>query len=56
MAESAPTRSPDRYRRAAEDTLQQLNWCMGYLHARGNTTVARALARNCGEIRRRMMR
>jgi hypothetical protein len=25
----------ERYRRASEDALQQLDWCIGYLHGSG---------------------
>ena len=45
-----------RYREAAEDALQQLNWCIGYLHGIGKTTVSRALARNRRFIRSELMR
>src|SRR6478735_2913261 len=34
----------DRYRRAAEDALQQLDWCIGYLHGIRNVRISRALA------------
>jgi hypothetical protein len=45
-----------RYRRAAEDTLQQLDWCIGYLHGIRKTKVAHALARNRSFIRSQLMR
>jgi hypothetical protein len=45
-----------RYRQAAEDTLQQLEWCIGYLHAIRKTSAARALARNRRSIRSQLMR
>jgi hypothetical protein len=41
----------ERYRRAAEDALQQLDWCIGYLHGIHKTRIARALSRNRGVIR-----
>ena len=41
----------ERYRRAAEDALQQLDWCIGYLHAIRKTQISRALARNRSHIR-----
>jgi hypothetical protein len=44
-----------RYRRAAEDALEQLNWCIGYLHGIGKPTVSRALARNRRFIRSELM-
>jgi hypothetical protein len=58
---SAPTSSrdeaePARYRRAAEDALQQLDWCIGYLHGTGKTKVSRVLARNRSVIRSELLR
>ncbi len=34
----------ERYRQAAEDALQQLDWCIGYLHGIRKVDVSRALA------------
>ncbi len=45
----------ERYRHAAEDALQQLDWCIGYLHGIRKTEISRALARNRSYIRRRLM-
>jgi len=45
-----------RYRRVAEYTLQQLEWCIGYLHAIHKTKEARVLARNRTVIRSRLIR
>ena len=45
----------ERYRRAAEDALQQLDWCIGYLHAIHKTQISRALARNRSHIRTHVM-
>ena len=45
----------DRYRQAAEDALQQLDWAIGYLHGIHKTDVSRALAKNRSFIRRRLM-
>jgi len=45
----------ERYRRAAEDALQQLDWCIGYLHGIRKVQVSRALSRNRSYIRRRLM-
>ena len=45
----------DRYRRAVEDTLQQLEWCIGYLHGIGKAKISRALARNRSDIRSELM-
>ena len=46
----------DQYRRAVDDTLQQLEWCIGYLHGIGETSVARAVARNRSVIRSQLKR
>jgi hypothetical protein len=46
----------ERYRRAAEDALQQLDWCIGYLHGIHKTPISRQLARNRSYIRRHLMR
>jgi len=45
----------ERYRRAAEDALQQLDWCIGYLHGIRKTRLSRALARNRSFIRTHLM-
>jgi hypothetical protein len=45
----------DRYRRAAEDALQQLDWAIGYLHGIRKTEISKALAKNRSFIRRRLM-
>ena len=45
----------ERYRRAAEDALQQLDWCIGYLHGIRKVQVSRALAKNRSYIRSRLM-
>ena len=44
-----------RYRRAAEDALQQLDWCIGYLHGIRKVDISRALARNRSQIRTQLM-
>ena len=41
----------ERYRRAAEDALQQLDWCIGYLHGLRKVEISRALAKNRAHIR-----
>ena len=46
----------ERYRQASEDTLQQLDWCIGYLHGTGKREVARSLARNRAYIRTHLLR
>jgi hypothetical protein len=45
----------DRYRRAAEDALQQLDWTIGYLHGIRKTQISRALAKNRSFIRQRLL-
>jgi hypothetical protein len=45
----------DRYRTAAEDALQQLDWAIGYLHGIRKTEISKALARNRTFIRRELM-
>jgi hypothetical protein len=46
----------ERYRRAAEETLNQLDWCISYLHRIRKPDIAQALERNRSTIRRRMGR
>jgi hypothetical protein len=46
----------DRYRTAAEDALQQLDWCIGYFAGSHKSAVARALSTNRAHIRRHLMR
>ena len=45
----------DRYREAAEDALQQLDWTIGYLHGIRKTEISSALAKNRSFIRSRLM-
>ncbi|MFL5911974.1 MAG: hypothetical protein ACJ768_15550 [Gaiellaceae bacterium] len=45
----------DRYRRAAEDALQQLDWAIGYLHGIRKTGISTALAKNRSFIRKQLM-
>ena len=45
----------DRYRRAAEVALQQLDWAIGYLHGIRKTDISKALAKNRSFIRKRLM-
>jgi hypothetical protein len=45
----------ERYRQAAEDALQQLDWCIGYLHGIRKTPISRQLARNRTYIRRHLL-
>jgi hypothetical protein len=46
----------ERYRSAAEDALQQLDWCIGYFTGSKQGDVARVLSANRGHIRREYMR
>jgi len=45
----------ERYRQAAEDALQQLDWCIGYLHGIRKMEISRALAKNRSYIRTRLL-
>ena len=45
----------ERYRRAAEDALQQLDWCIGYLHGLRKVEISRALAKNRSHIRTQLL-
>lgn len=45
----------ERYRQAAQDALEQLDWCIGYLHGIKKTGVASVLARNRRYIREHML-
>jgi hypothetical protein len=45
----------DRYRKAAEDALQQLDWAIGYLHGIRKTEISKALAKNRSHIRSSLM-
>jgi hypothetical protein len=44
-----------RYKQAAEDALQQLDWAIGYLHGIRKVEISRALAKNRSFIRRRLL-
>jgi hypothetical protein len=46
----------ERYRMAAENALQQLDWTIGYLHGIHKTSISRALANNRYYIKRSLMR
>ena len=43
-----------RYRLAAEETLNQIDWCVNYLHRIGKSRIAHAIHQNCMQIRRAM--
>ena len=43
-----------RYRRAAEETLDQVRWCIDYLYRIRKDRIAAAVEKNYRLIRRRM--
>jgi hypothetical protein len=45
----------ERYRATAEAALDQLDWCIAYLHRIRKSPIATALARNQSEIRKRLI-
>jgi hypothetical protein len=45
----------ERYRQAAEDALQQLDWCIGYLHGINKTSISKQLAKNRTYIKSNLM-
>ena len=55
-ADHPKEKEADRYRKAAEDALQQLDWAIGYLHGIRKTEISRALARNRSYIRTELMK
>ena len=46
----------ERYRKASEDTLQQLDWCIGYMCGTGRFAVARSLSKNRSFIRTHLLK
>ena len=50
-ADHPKEKEADRYRKAAEDALQQLDWVIGYLHGIRKLEISRALAKNRSHIR-----
>jgi hypothetical protein len=46
----------ERYRQASEDALQQLDWCIGYMHGSGKRGIAKALSHNRAYIRTQLMK
>ena len=45
----------DRYRQAATDALEQLDWCIGYLHGIHKTKISSQLAKNRAHIKRNLL-
>jgi hypothetical protein len=54
-ADHPKEKEADRYRKAAEDALQQLDWVIGYLHGIRKVEISRALAKNRSYIRTELM-
>ena len=46
----------ERYRRAAEDALQQLDWCIGYFTGCNKSRIAKSLGANRAHIRKNLRR
>ena len=51
---SARQAEAQRYRVAAESALDQLDWCVDYLHRIRKPAIAAAVASNRSEIRRQL--
>jgi hypothetical protein len=45
----------ERYRQAAQDALEQLDWCIGYLHGIHKNKISSQLAKNRASIKRNLM-
>jgi hypothetical protein len=52
--QNPPDADVDRYRQAAEETLDQLDWCVSYLYRIRKDAIAQVIDRNRSLIRRRM--
>jgi hypothetical protein len=50
----ARTEEIERYKRAAEETLDQLDWCVNYLYRIRKDRIAQAIQKNRRQIRQRM--
>jgi hypothetical protein len=46
----------DRYRQAAQDALEQLDWCIGYLHGIHKTKISTQLAKNRAYIKKTLLK
>jgi hypothetical protein len=46
----------ERYKQAAEEALEMLDWCIGYLVGTHKDKIASQLAQNRAHIRRDLMR
>ena len=49
-------REVDKYRTAAEDALQQLDWCIGYFTGANKPSLAKSLSANRSYIRRNLLK
>ena len=54
-AAQARNEEAERYKQAANDALQQLDWCIGYLVGMRKQKVASTIARNRAYIREQLM-
>jgi hypothetical protein len=54
MPQERPSDEAQRYREAAEQVLDQLDWCVSYLREIHKPEIARAIARNQRHIRDRL--
>ncbi len=55
MADKGRDEELERFRQAANDALEQLDWCIGYLHGIRKTAIAGVLSRNRQFIRQRLL-
>jgi hypothetical protein len=46
----------ERYKQAAHDALEMVDWCIGYLVGTRKDSIASRLAQNRAHIRRELMR
>jgi hypothetical protein len=52
---TVPADEMERYRQAAEDALQQLDWCIGYLVGIRKQHIAASLSKNRSYIRTQLL-
>ena len=52
----ADSEEVERYRQAADDALQQLDWCIGYFAGSHKGALARSLSANRSHIRTKYLR
>ena len=50
------TEEIEQYTRVADETHNQLDWCVDYLHGIRRNRSARVIQKNVGHIRRQMRR